>query len=263
MMKKTGILLVLLLPFYMVFGQSTLNNLGFPSPNNSFLSAVGGATGVGVDLYTGTAQVNIPICNLTSKELNIPVSLSYIGGRGIRVQDYATSTGLGWQLNAGGSISRVVRGFPDEFSNGYLGTGQWGKKIKQKFADGISWSAADSKAITGWDGTNYTGVTADGEPDLYYIKTPFFSCQFTFNENGVPVFSNETGIKIVSSSFFNTSSYDGSTFTVTDPTGNSYSFGGLKDKTITTLYGTSYTFTTTWYLTSISTFNSKDNINFI
>ncbi|MCC6289880.1 MAG: hypothetical protein IT249_18540 [Chitinophagaceae bacterium] len=262
-MKKTGTLLLFLLPLFGTLAQNNLNNLGFPSPNNSFLNAVGGATGVGVELYTGAAQVNIPICNLASKELSIPVSLSYIGGRGIRVQDYATSTGLGWQLNAGGSISRVVRGFPDEFSNGYLGTGQWGKKIKQKYADGISWSTADSKAITGWDGTSYTGVTADGEPDLYYIKTPFFSCQFTFNENGVPVFSNETGIKIVSSSFFNTSSYESSTFTVTDPTGNSYSFGAYKDKTIATLYGTSYTFTTTWYLTNISTFNSKDNINFI
>lgn len=259
---KTLLLCFVLLPVAALFAQSNLNNLGFPSPNNNFLNSVAGSSGVGVDLYTGAAQVNIPLCELSSRALNIPVSLQYTAGRGVKVQDYATSVGLGWQLAAGGSISRVVRGFPDEFTNGYLGTLRYGRKIKQNLADGIALSAADYKAITGWDGTSYVGVTADGEPDIYYLKTPTFSLQFTFDENGNPVYNNETGVKITSSGFFNTSSYDNSTFTVTDPTGNVCSFGIEREKTITTLYGSSYTFTTTWYLGSITSFNGKDNVNF-
>jgi YD repeat-containing protein len=259
---KTLILLLVLLPVAKLFAQGTLNNLGFPSPNNSFLNTVGGGSGVGVDLYTGTAQVNIPLCVLSSRALNIPVSLSYTAGRGVKVQDYATSVGLGWQLSAGGSISRVVRGLPDEFAKGYLGTFRFGRKIKQNLVDNVPLTAADYKAITGWDGLSYVGVTADGEPDIYFLRTPSFNLQFTFDENGNAVFSNETGVKITSSGFFATASYENSTFTVTDPTGNVYTFGGEREKTITTLYGSSYTFTTTWYLTNITGFNAKDNVTF-
>lgn len=262
---KTFLFCLVLLPVAELIAQSNLNNLGFPSPNNSFLNAVGGPSGVGVDLYTGAAQANIPICELSSRVLNVPVSLQYTAGRGVKVQDYATSVGLGWQLAAGGSISRVVRGFPDEFTNGYLGTLRYGQKIKRNLADGIALSAADYKAITGWDGTSYVGITADGEPDIYYLRTPTFNLQFTFDENGNPVFSNETGVKITSSGFFNTGSYDNSTFTVTDPTGNTYTFGTFdqeKEKTVTTLYGSTYTFTTTWYLSRITSFNAKDYVSF-
>ncbi|OQP56313.1 DUF5977 domain-containing protein [Niastella populi] len=259
---KTLLLCFVLLPLAELFAQGNLNNLGFPSPNNSFLNSIGGSSGVGVDLYTGAAQVNIPLCELSSRALNIPVSLQYTAGRGIKVQDYATSVGLGWQLSAGGSISRVVRGFPDEFTNGYLGTLRYGRKIKQNMVDNVPLSAADYKAITGWDGTSYVGVTADGEPDIYYLRTPTFNLQFTFDENGNPVFNNETGVRITTSGFFATGSYDNSIFTVTDPAGNVYTFGNSREKTITTLYGTSYTFTTAWYLSNITSFNGKDNVNF-
>lgn len=263
-MKKTKTLLLFLalLPVVQLLAQGTVNNLGFPSPNNSFLNSVGGSSGVGIDLYTGSAQVNIPLFELTSRALNIPVMLSYTAGRGVKVQDYATSVGLGWQLSAGGSISRVVRGFPDEFTNGYLGTLRYGRKIKQNLADNVPLSAADYKAITGWDGLNWVGVTADGEPDIYYLKTPGFTLQFTFDENGNPVYNNETGIKIAHTDFFSTLNYDNSTFTVTDPNGNVYTFGSSREKTSTTLYGTSSTFTTTWYLSSINSFNGKDYVNF-
>src|SRR5688572_15350298 len=131
---KTFLFCLVLLPVVELLAQSNVNNLGFPSPNNSFLNAVGGTSGVGVNLYSGTAQVNIPICELSSRVLNVPVSLQYTAGRGVKVQDFATSVGLGWQLSAGGSISRVVRGFPDEFPNGYLGTLHYGQKIKQDLA---------------------------------------------------------------------------------------------------------------------------------
>src|SRR5882757_8875849 len=133
------LILLILCPF--LASSQTRNGLAFPSANNTFLGIAGNvrsATGVSVDQYTGTAQINIPVCNLASRELNIPVSLSYTGARGIRVQDYAGPVGLGWVLNAGGAISRVVRCYPDEFPNGYLGNGtlpsgaigtggQWGK----------------------------------------------------------------------------------------------------------------------------------------
>jgi hypothetical protein len=252
------------------------NSLTFPSPNNSFLGAAGlnNSSSVGVDLYTGTAQVNVPIFNLASKELSIPISLNYIGGRGIRVQDYASFVGLGWQLNAGGSISRVVRGYPDEFQNGYLGNGtlpsgaigtggQWGKVVNNYF-NGTSMTSSQSGAIMGG---NYgqSPPTADGEPDLFSVKTPFFSFEFTFDQNGNPVFSNNLGYKIYSTNFYNSSNFTNCSFEVVDPQGNMYYFGNTSQSVelaTAKLYGTNYQFPTTWYLTSINTYNARDNITF-
>ncbi|MBY0481400.1 MAG: hypothetical protein K2Q21_08600, partial [Chitinophagaceae bacterium] len=258
-----------LITLFTIFSQCVIiygqNSLAFPSANNTFLGATGNissATGVNVDLYTGTAMINTPICNLASKEISIPISLSYIGARGIRVQDNAGSVGLGWQLNAGGSISRVVRCFPDEQSNGYLGTGQWGKVIANNLANNIAMSSSQSDALFGVAGGP---PTADGEPDIFYIKTPSFSVQFTFDENGNPVFSNSTGIKIISNYFYNNPSYTNSSFEVIDNSGNQYYFGSSPssvETSTTLLYGTSYTFPTTWYLDKIITYNAKDQVTF-
>ena len=245
----------------------TMNAFAFPSPNNTFLGSAGTAlsgAAVGVDLYTGTAQVNVALCNLASKELTIPMSIDYIGSRGIPVQDYAGSVGLGWQLNAGGSVSRVVRGFPDEGANGYLGTGQWGKLVANNLANGATLTQAQYTAITGINSNgSYTIPTADGEPDLYFVKTPFFSFQFTFDENGNPVVSNANGMQVLTTGFFNNNSNPTSSFEVIDDSGNEYFFGSsyLSQETSTTkLYGTNYTFPTTWYLDKIVTYNSKDVI---
>src|SRR5437879_4397707 len=66
-----------------------------------------------VNMYTGAASVDIPIWTVKGVDLAAPVSLSYHGG-GIKVQEEASWVGLGWNLSAGGSITRSVRGVHDE-----------------------------------------------------------------------------------------------------------------------------------------------------
>ena len=259
-MKKFVVLILMSIAGHQGMAQATnMNAMTFPSANNTFSGKIGTAetgTNVTVDLYTGTALVNVNICNVASRELSIPVGLSYTGGRGIKVQDYAGVAGLGWQLNAGGSITRVVRGFPDEQSNGYI-TGGWSSVI-----DGwAGWSTANFGSLTQAQGLALTGVnnnnipTADGEPDLFFIKTPFFSFQFVFDGNfSNPVIDNNNGMSIQ----FNPTAQS---FVVTDDKGNKYYFGSL-EATTTKLYTTNAFFVTTWYLDKIVSFNSKDVINF-
>ncbi|KAF5277299.1 hypothetical protein FQR65_LT16017 [Abscondita terminalis] len=92
---------------------SAQTNIGFPSPNNTFLGLAGGGSSSGVDLYSGTLQVSIPVLSLASREFTVPVSFSYTGSKGIRVQDYSGHVGLGWQLEAGGSVHAESSGaFP-------------------------------------------------------------------------------------------------------------------------------------------------------
>lgn len=66
-----------------------------------------------VDLFSGTANVNIPIYDYSVDGLDVGVSLSYNTG-GIRVDQIASCEGLGWNLNAGGYITRQVNGIEDE-----------------------------------------------------------------------------------------------------------------------------------------------------
>lgn len=261
-MKRFLLALCALLSGMATYAQQ--NALAFPSANNSFLGQLGGSaasTMVDADLYSGMARISVAICNITGREMTVPVGLNYTGSRGIKVQEYAGSAGLGWQLDAGGNISRVVRGFPDEFSNGYVGTGQWGNKV-------TAWRAGTAglpNQVSGWNGSNFGTPTADGEPDIFYVKTPQFSFQFVFDGNGHPVFSNATGIKITGVNFANSYSSASAYFIVKDDQGNKYYFGttdNAVEKTSCTLYGSSYTFPTTWYLDRIVSFNEKDNIVF-
>ena len=67
-----------------------------------------------VSLYTGRASVNIPLGGISSGNLSESVSISYQTG-GLPVNQVAECVGLGWSLNAGGSITRKVNGLPDEY----------------------------------------------------------------------------------------------------------------------------------------------------
>ncbi|MBS1669105.1 MAG: RHS repeat protein [Bacteroidetes bacterium] len=255
--------------------NTSSNNLSFPSTNNSFLGKIVSGVNIGVDKYSGTAQVHIPICELASKELSIPVSLDYVDGRGVRTQEYASQVGLGWKINAGGSISRVVRGFPDEQPNGYLGTGQWGQKVYTGYTTSgytnffttlYNISPSYDYMFSGLNEPNGE-PTVDGEPDLFNISTPFFNFQFVFDQNGNPVFSNYTGYKIIPTNIYNSSNYTSSSFQIIDDKGNQFYFGNTINSTessIDSIYGQlpSQPFITTWYLTKIISYNGKDIINF-
>lgn len=67
-----------------------------------------------VSHYTGTPQISIPLYEIRGKQISVPVNLSYHPS-GIRPEIHPGPLGLGWSLQAGGVISRTVRGnSPDE-----------------------------------------------------------------------------------------------------------------------------------------------------
>ncbi|PWK20031.1 RHS repeat domain-containing protein [Xanthomarina spongicola] len=65
-----------------------------------------------VNLYTGKVDVTIPIYEIQSGGISVPISISYNTG-GIKVDQESSSVGLGWVLNAGGSIYRKINDIPD------------------------------------------------------------------------------------------------------------------------------------------------------
>lgn len=66
-----------------------------------------------VSLYTGSADVSVPIYTYSDHDLTLPISLKYVF-TGQKPNDPAGSVGLGWMLNAGGYVTRQVNNLPDE-----------------------------------------------------------------------------------------------------------------------------------------------------
>ncbi len=81
-----------------------------PSPTASSLSKY---VDIPVSLYTGVPEITIPIFNIENNKFRLPVYLSY-HSNGNKASETASWTGLGWSLNAGGIITRSVKGLPDD-----------------------------------------------------------------------------------------------------------------------------------------------------
>lgn len=69
-------------------------------------------SGISVDMYSGILNTSIPIYNYKGREINIPITIDY-SASGVRVDQIAGVVGLGWNLNAGGRMNRVVTNVAD------------------------------------------------------------------------------------------------------------------------------------------------------
>ena len=89
-----------------------------PSPDAQAFMRYGD---IPVDHSTGVPKIELPIYEVKSGKLSLPISLSYHAS-GIRVNDIASVAGLGWKLNAGGVLTRTVKGRADDSPHGMLST---------------------------------------------------------------------------------------------------------------------------------------------
>ena len=88
---------------------------------------------------------------MTTNSGSLPIAIQYSTG-GIKVDEIASVAGLGWNLMAGGRITRSVQGQPDDF-NQLAQTGNiqnWNRDNMDAFIDG----------------------KADTKYDLYYFEMP-------------------------------------------------------------------------------------------
>lgn len=69
-----------------------------------------------VHLQKGAVQYSYPIVDYMDpgNRIGTSVSLQYVSGNGIKVNEIASDVGLGWALNAGGFIQRIQNGEPDD-----------------------------------------------------------------------------------------------------------------------------------------------------
>ncbi len=94
------------------FTKPTVAEIGKPvTPEVAGLGRFGDLE---INTSIGLLNLNIPIFTIKLKNYELPIYLSYTYS-GLRVEDESSIVGLGWNLHAGGFVSREVRGSaPDE-----------------------------------------------------------------------------------------------------------------------------------------------------
>lgn len=250
-------LLLLITLFYLpCYGQNEMNfvsematNYVPGSPNVGNLLRFGN---IPVNMFTGTAQFSLPLYTIKVKDFAMPISLSYQGS-GVKVEEIAPSTGMGWVFNIGGVISKTIRGLDDDVTDGYP-NGTTGVKVN-KYAQG-QLTSTEKAAM------NYSMAHGemDGEPDMFSYNFAGFHGRFIFKPDGsiLQLEGDKLNVTRVNNNFI-----------IIDPRGNKYYFNDREETQNFAQYSASgsqskldsYTLISSWYLSQII-LKSGENITF-
>ncbi len=212
-------------------------NLMAPSPDAFQLGTYGTMP---IGLFTGSANYNIPVYDIKTSKLSLPISLSY-NSNGVKVDMVSSRVGMGWVLNAGGVISKTVMGLDDDLG-----------QLTAPPQDLLTPSVGLKDYLEG-----VADGSIDAQPDKYTFNFNGITGSFIIDHNGeiitIPYHPN---LKIVRNSNVNHTEWN---FLVTAPDGVKYYFGGTsaKERGMTTNGGSgcnnmTYNWTdNAWYLNKI------------
>lgn len=221
-------------------GTRQINNM---LPHSPEAEAMANYTALPVSLYTGMPELSVPVFVIKGKSLTVPITLSY-HYNGFRPSEMASAAGLGWNVQGGGVISRIVKGRVDhedfhvsgfdydDFANMYLMVS--GNQDKLKLM------------LEGY---------ADGEPDIFVFNAPGLSGKFillggkayTFPYQDIKIEGSATG-----------------SFTITGTNGDHYYFEESETTHHHQLINTPYVpdHKSSWYLTRIVSADLADTVNY-
>lgn len=236
------LIVMLLLISRTTYGQEA-TQFALPSPNAASLAQYGD---IPVSEYTGLANISVPLYQSQIGDNPFEISISYYS-QGIKVNEITSSVGQNWSLNAGGVITRTVRGKADELQNGFFDTGY---SIRNH--DSI-------QDFTTQELLDISNGTYDVNPDVFHFNFMGKSGKFIYNPtpNGGEFISipfNDWKIE------YNNSVYIDE-WTITDDAGVIYYFN-QKEESIsydksdgTTVVATG---PTAWYIKSVTYPNGKE-----
>jgi len=181
-MKAFFLLLWISLGSVMVIAQqNTFQDLVKVDTRSPDVASLGKFGNIPVNYSTGATSVSIPIFEINIGKIKLPVSLDYHTG-GIKVDETASSVGLGWALSGIGNVSRNVVNLPDEQSGGYLssppadslyndwahGGGQYGTDVDFYYAQWLN---------------NFLIGAVEADPDIYSYSINGQSGKFIFRRD--------------------------------------------------------------------------------
>ena len=231
-----------------------------PSPGAGALARF---ASVPVNLYTGATNIQAPLLTLPGRNISIPVGLSYHAS-GIKLQDVSGPVGLGFALNAGGVITRMVKKMPDDSRFGYSSTviGPTGKEN----TSGKYLNQENAFNYTREQLYSFSAPREDVEPDIFYFNFMGRTGRFVLKANGEPMLMPYQDIKI---EFDRDEEQKLLTWRITTEDGYIYTFGQealAREETEAAQnpdgnYQT-ITYTSSWYLSEIQDPNNNETVSF-
>jgi YD repeat-containing protein len=210
-----------------------------PAPNAAAIIKYGGLS---INKNTGAPNVSIPLFSLAGRKLSTTVSIGY-SSSGIKVDEIASRVGMGWALNAGGVVTRTMRGVPDELNTRLTPALPMGPNCGSY---NFMKTVAQSYDVHGYN------MGFDAEPDLFNFNMNGISGAFVLDNNMQPVLLNADKARVE----YNFSAAANWNFKITTTDGIVYYFGGPtateKTKRLSSC-GRSYDeyLPSSWYLTKI------------
>lgn len=119
---RTRLQLFILLTIFIEYNFNAQFNKTIPelTPPNPEAASLGSYGEVPMDLYTGTANIVVPLYTYNFDGLNVPINISYNTG-GIRSNQEASWVGLGWRLSSEPVITVQNKGLADLIYGNYSG----------------------------------------------------------------------------------------------------------------------------------------------
>jgi len=253
--------------------------ISFPSPEAAELGKYGQ---VPVSYFNGLPEISIPLYTLKCKDIEVPISLSYHAA-GNKPDEHPSWVGLGWNLDAGGMITRIIHGKRDELRKEDYSQEVSINEISYTPTHDIGYyyRAADMNTPQWADSTFLTQVInesffMDTEPDEFIYNFNGHSGSFYFVSNNGQMkvkvksksgdilkvevqFSDNGGLP--SFSLFDTyvggETYNVNAlktfqkFIITTVDGNKYEFGGSNDNIDFTTSSKLFTTASSWHLSKI------------
>jgi hypothetical protein len=150
-------------------------------------------TSVSVSPLTGTGSVVIPLYGVSSGQVSLPVNLTYSAG-GIKPNDVEGTAGMGWNVQVGGQVSRLVRGIPDDCSKDNKGHQRYGRMhddslhnlahLINNFTIVNNGICSNETTDISYINAHLTDTTQDTEPDMFYVNAPGLSCTMVLDSIG-------------------------------------------------------------------------------
>lgn len=201
------------------------------------------------DLYTGTVGVIIPLYTYSDPDFELPISLAY-SSNGFMPNVQPGPVGLGWILDAGGYITRNVRGIRDNDPGAQGSTG-----VLHGYLDYVSVDSPDtspvlerpyssidvpSSSISAEYCYSRNGTLYETRSDIYSFRFAGISGKFVIKENGtaavydcsIPAGRVKVDLSGLDAPLFKSS------ITIKTGDGYEYVFGGLLGRDDNSLYNT-------------------------
>ncbi|MFA6083779.1 hypothetical protein [Mucilaginibacter sp.] len=208
------------------------------SPNATSLGKYGE---VPLNLSTGVPSLSIPLFTVTGSQLSLPVTLNY-SFDGYRPTQPVGWVGLGWSLNAGGVITRTIKGRVDNTA------GANHNFQDQAVADKINTVTKDVVFLNDVYHANY-----DAEPDIYSFNFGKYSGKFIKYRNKFYCFPYQ---KIAISG-------TDAGYTIVTEDGTKYLFNAIETTSPKGSSGSPYnlpSYNSSWYLKKITNAAGTENI---